>query len=77
MKLNIRKDYLLLDDHTLEAFIIKKLKPLSKQAGDSKYNMGLGLKGFIAKGLLPYYPDYLPRDLIDTFKKIEKTNAHL
>lgn len=63
--LSIAKDYLHLDDHSLESKVIEVfgfLAPKNQNAG--------GLLNHIIGSVLGDYPDLLPSDLIDTFNSL-------
>lgn len=65
VSLKISKDYLHLDDHALQGLVVEAfgfLKPKNKRAGD--------LMTHVAATVLADYPDFLPSDLVDTFRKL-------
>ena len=70
MTLNVAKEYLHIDDHVLEEKITKNfefLKPKNKRAGE--------LMRHIVDTVLVDYPKFLPRDLLDTFDKLVKSEV--
>ena len=65
MVLSLRKDYLHMDDHALEAAVTNTfgfLKPKNTRAG--------GLMNHIHDSILSDYPKLLPMDLLDTFDSL-------
>jgi energy-coupling factor transporter ATP-binding protein EcfA2 len=74
LKLAIRQDYLLMDDHGLQdKILLEKMKFLQKIASNNHCAKQLE----IVEGTMPAYPDHIPNDLYETFKDLLEWDAHV